>query len=62
MGFWHTDGPNDVMWGGVWTHPALTPSPRELAAAAGVYSRPVGNLDPDSDPNGAVKLAAIAVR
>ena len=62
LGFWHTDGPNDVMWGGVWTNPALTPSPRELAAAAVVYSRPVGNLDPDSDPNGTVKLAAITVR
>jgi hypothetical protein len=62
LGFFHTSGPADVMWGGVWSNPNLTPSPRELTAAAIAYSRPVGNLDPDSDPSGAVRLTAIAVR
>ena len=62
LGFFHTSGPDDVMWGGSWTNPSLTPSPRELTAAAIAYSRPVGNVDPDSDPSSAVKLTAMAVR
>lgn len=62
LGFFHTDSETDVMWGGTWSNPALTPSPRELTAAAIAYSRPVGNLDPDSDPSAAVKLTAISVR
>ena len=62
LGFFHTDSKNDVMWGGTWTNPGLTPSTRELAAAAIAYSRPLGNLDPDSDPAGAVKLTAMIVR
>jgi hypothetical protein len=62
LGFYHTDSENDVMWGGTWSNPGLTPSPRELTAAAIAYSRPVGNLDPDSDPSGAVKLSTMIVR
>lgn len=62
LGFWHTDAETDVMWGGVWTNAALTPSPRELVAAAIAYTRPVGNLDPDSDPAGAVTLIAMTAR
>jgi hypothetical protein len=62
LGFWHTDAQTDVMWGGVWSNAALTPSPRELTAAAIAYSRPVGNVDPDSDPASAVKLIAITAR
>jgi hypothetical protein len=62
LGFWHTGSPNDVMWGGTWTNSELTPSVRELTAAAVAYSRPPGNVDPDSDPAGAVKLTIKTAR
>ena len=62
LGFWHTDADTDVMGGGAWSNAALTPSARELASAAVAYSRPAGNLDPDSDPAGAVTLATMTVR
>jgi hypothetical protein len=62
LGFFHTSDQGDVMWGGSWSNPNLTPSLRELTAAAIAYSRPVGNVDPDSDPSSAVKLTTIAVR
>lgn len=62
LGFWHTSAETDVMWGGAWSNAALAPSPRELAAAAVAYSRPVGNLDPDTDPAGAVTLTAKTAR
>jgi hypothetical protein len=62
LGFWHTGSPNDVMWGGTWTSSELMPSARELTAAAVVYSRPPGNVDPDSDPAGAVKLTIKTAR
>jgi hypothetical protein len=51
-----------VMWGGIWTNSELTPSMRELTAAAVAYSRPLGNVDPDSDPAGAVKLTIKTAR
>lgn len=61
MGFWHTDNAADVMVAanGVCDKPI---SARELAAAAIAYSRPVGNVDPDSDPTSAVSLAPMVVR
>jgi hypothetical protein len=62
LGFFHTGSQNDVMWGGSWPDGNLTPSARELTAAAIAYSRPVGNVDPDSDPNGTVVLAPMIVR
>lgn len=62
LGFWHTDSQSDVMWGGAWSNPALTPSARELVAAAIAYNRPVGNLDPDTDPSGAMTLTTMTVR
>jgi hypothetical protein len=62
LGFWHTSNPNDVMWGGTWTNSELTPSARELTAAAVAYSRPPGNVDPDSDPAGAVTLTIKTAR
>jgi hypothetical protein len=64
LGFWHTDSPDDVMYGK--TYPAaqinLGMSARELAYAAIAYARPVGNLDPDVDPASAVTLAPMSVR
>jgi hypothetical protein len=50
------------MWGGTWTNSELTPSARELTAAAVAYSRPPGNVDPDSDPAGAVTLTIKTAR
>jgi hypothetical protein len=62
LGRLHTDSPKDLMWGGTWSDPNQKPSARELAAAAIAYTRPVGNLDPDSDPTSSVNLAPMTVR
>ena len=62
LGFWHTDSAKDVMWSGAWSNPGLTPSARELVAAAIAYRRPVGNADPDTDPSSVVSLAPMSVR
>lgn len=62
LGFWHTNAASDLMFGGTWTDPNQQPSARELAHAAIVYRRPVGNADPDSDPSSAVNLASMTVR
>ena len=37
-------------------------SARELAHAAIAYARPIGNVDPDTDPAGTVNLAPLTVR
>ena len=50
LGFWHTDNPADLMYGGHWSDGHLQPSPRETYHAAVVYARPIGNMDPDADP------------
>jgi hypothetical protein len=57
MGYWHTDAPGDVMSGTTWISNDQQPSARERAHAAIAYARPVGNIDPDSDPSGTVTLA-----
>jgi hypothetical protein len=63
LGFWHTDTPGDLMYArGSWLSPTGLPSAHELAAAAIAYARPVGNVDPDSDPTGTVSLAPLTVR
>lgn len=54
FGFWHTDSTGDVMSGKATSGCDAVMSPRELAAAAIAYSRPVGNADPDSDPSSTV--------
>lgn len=61
MGFYHTDSAGDVMSGLSVNGCDAQPSARELAAAAVAYSRPVGNLDPDTDPSGAVNLSPMRV-
>lgn len=61
MGFFHTDNAGDIMAPGVPGCDAQ-PSARELLHAAIAYSRPVGNVDPDSDPASAVSLAPMVVR
>jgi len=62
LGLWHTDRVTDVMFGGTWLDPNQQPSARELAAAAIAYQRPVGNVDPDSDPTSTVNLAPMTAR
>ena len=59
LGFFHSDSPNDVMFGGDWfsSQSNQEMSIRELAAAAIAYSRPVGTADPDVDPSSAVSVA-----
>jgi len=61
FGFFHTDNASDVMIArsGICDG---QPSARERAAAAVAYARPVGNMDPDLDPGGAVSLAPIIAR
>jgi hypothetical protein len=60
MGFYHTDTASDLM---VSSSSACDKplSSRELSAAAIAYSRPVGNVDPDADPSGAVNLAPMRI-
>jgi hypothetical protein len=60
MGFWHTDTPSDVMFGGGPGCDAM-PSARERYHAAVAYRRPVGNSDPDNDPSGTVNLAPMKI-
>jgi hypothetical protein len=61
MGFFHTDDRADLMFPTAGSCD-VKPSARELAAAAIAYARPVGNVDPDSDPSGAVNLQPMRVR
>lgn len=57
LGFWHSDSATDVMSAQRFTSCDQPLSARERAHAAIAYARPVGNLDPDTDPIGAVTLA-----
>lgn len=52
LGFYHTDNRTDLLYGGgSWNYCNMQPSARELSHAAIAYSRPVGNLAPDTDPS-----------
>ena len=51
LGLYHTGTDADVMRGGSWSDPNQLPSARELYHVAIAYQRPMGNLDPDTDPN-----------
>jgi hypothetical protein len=57
MGFWHTDSTNDVMSGPAAFGCDQALSAREKFHVKIAYSRPVGNIEPDSDPRGTVNLA-----
>lgn len=61
LGFWHTDAVSDVMWGGTWTDATQQPSAREIYHAAIAYHRPIGNMEPDTDPASAINALAIVV-
>lgn len=53
MGFWHTDNASDLMFGASAACDRQ-PSARERYHAAIAYSRPVGNVEPDSDPTSSI--------
>src|SRR5207253_1072657 len=59
FGYFHTDSPNDVMYGQTISANAcdLRPSAREQQYAKYVYNRPIGNTDPDNDPVGTLNAA-----
>lgn len=61
FGFWHTDSVDDVMNNPGSFNCDATPSARELLHAKIAYSRPVGNVDPDTDPGGTVNLTPMRV-
>ena len=58
MGFWHTDGRENVMYD-TFNACNATISARERLHAAISYSRPPGNVDPDTDPPSIVALAPL---
>lgn len=54
MGYWHTDSPSDAMFGQTLTLTTQCTgglSQREMIHARIMYSRPIGNTDPDTDPS-----------
>jgi hypothetical protein len=53
LGYWHTGDAIDLMSGLSDPRCDQLPSAREVAHARDMYSRPVGNTDPDNDPMGA---------
>ena len=60
LGLFHTDSSSDLMWGGTWSKADQLPSARELYHAAIAYQRPVGNVDPDTDPTSSVNSPYLA--
>jgi len=62
LGFYHTDTRGDLMYASSWYSQTGLPTARELYHAALAYRRPVGNLDPDTDPSGTVNLVPVTVR
>ena len=61
MGFWHTDGTNDVMSGVGVAGCDQALSARERYHVKVAYARPVGNLEPDNDPRSQVFLTPSAI-
>lgn len=59
FGYTHTGEPTDVMAGMPGWPGDLQPSAREQEYARYVYSRPIGNTDPDVDPPSAVQSFAV---
>jgi len=61
LGLWHSPDPNDLM-APVGTLCDQAPTVREMFHAAVLYSRPVGNTDPDADPATVVLMRPARVR
>jgi hypothetical protein len=51
LGLWHTDQRSDIMYPQRSGSCGMQLSVREREYAAYIYSRPVGNADPDNDPS-----------
>jgi hypothetical protein len=60
LGLWHTSGPGDVMYD-TFNSCLGALSARERLHAPIAFSRPLGNMDPDTDPIATVALAPSAV-
>jgi hypothetical protein len=59
MGYWHSSTPNTVMGAHVLASCNLEDlRPDELQVARAMYNRPVGNVDPDRDPQNTQVYAA----
>lgn len=61
MGFWHTDRRPDVMYPTIGACHAM-PSSAERFHASIAYARPVGNMDPDTDPSTTIRIAPQMVK
>lgn len=62
MGIWHSSTSTDVMYPKRSGSCSLTLSAREREYAAYMYSRPVGNSDPDNDPSTSVFARPLTIR
>jgi hypothetical protein len=62
LGLWHSSDPDDVMAANAGNVCDQEPSVRERFHAAVLYSRPVGNTDPDTDPAGVVLVRPARAR
>lgn len=60
LGFFHTSSPDDLMFNTVRVCDGAVSS-RERLHAAIAYSRPNGNVDPDTDPQTTVNLRSLPV-
>ena len=58
LGFFHTSSTDDLMFNTVRVCDGAVSS-RERLHAAIAYSRPIGNVDPDSDPQTTVNLQSL---
>lgn len=61
LGLWHTDDPGDVMYDTL-NSCIGTLSARERLHAPIAFARPLGNMDPDTDPSSTVTLFPSTVR
>jgi hypothetical protein len=52
----------DLMYRSSWLSPTGLPTARELYHAAIECRRPIGNVDPDTDPDGTVNRAPMSAR
>jgi hypothetical protein len=58
LGFFHTDRSEDLMFNTIRTCEGAA-SKRERLQAAIAYSRPIGNVDPDDDPETTVNARSL---
>ena len=63
LGLYHTGDPSDLMSGLTWLdyQANLQPTAHELRAVSIAYHRPIGNVDPDTDPSSSVNLAPLRI-